>query len=179
VWIYFGDERCVPPEHPASNYRMARETLLEHVPVPAAQIHRIEGERPPAEAARRYQETLNAAPPLDVVMLGMGDDGHVASWFPATPAADPLAAAVATKSPVAPHDRVSMTPGAISAARDVVLIVSGAAKAARLAEIHAQLRAERPTLPAARITAGGGPLRWFVDEEAAAELPPSPLDRRS
>ncbi|HVV84645.1 MAG TPA: 6-phosphogluconolactonase [Kofleriaceae bacterium] len=173
IAIWFGDERCVPPDDAASNYRMARESLLDALPIPPAAVHRIEGELAPAEAARRYQAQLAAAPPLDVVVLGMGDDGHVASWFPGTPPFDPEALAATTDSPKPPPARVTMTPRTLAAAREVVLLVSGEAKAARLAEIHAQLRAGQPTLPAARVHGAGGPPRWFVDDAAARALPPS------
>ena len=88
IQVFFGDERCVPPQHEESNYRMARETFLDHIPLPATNIHRIRGEEPPEEAARDYQKEIegifpNAAfPRLDLVLLGMGEDGHIASLFP-------------------------------------------------------------------------------------------------
>lgn len=173
VSIYFGDERCVAPDDPASNHRMARESLLDLVPVPAAQVFRIEGELAPDDAAARYHALLAAAPPLDVVVLGMGDDGHVASWFADTPPFPDGALAVASTSPRPPHARVTLTDRAIGQARDVVLVVSGAAKAARLAEVHAELCAGEPVLPAARVTAAGGVPRWFIDEAAASALPRS------
>src|SRR5579859_559575 len=100
VQVVWGDERCVPPDHAASNYRMARETLLDHVPVPAAHVHRIHGEDDPVAAAACYDATLRAllktpaGPPralpgtrIDLVVLGLGDDGHTASLFPGSAAA--------------------------------------------------------------------------------------------
>ncbi|HUS63289.1 MAG TPA: 6-phosphogluconolactonase [Kofleriaceae bacterium] len=164
VQVYFGDERCVGPDDPASNHRMARESLLDLVP---ADVHRIEGERPPEEAAARYADTLAPALPLDVVVLGMGDDGHTASLFPDTPEPRAGTLVVATRAPVAPHERVTLTYGAIAAAQTRVLLVSGAGKAARLAEVFAQLAAGRPVLPAARVA----PAIWMIDHAAASELP--------
>lgn len=164
VRVYFGDERCVGPDDPASNHRMARESLLDQVP---AEVHRIEGERPPDEAAARYADTLAPALPLDVVVLGMGDDGHTASLFPDTPEPRPGALVIATRAPIAPHDRVTMTYGAIAAAQTRIILVSGAGKAARLAEVFAQLAAGQPVLPAARVA----PAIWMIDHAAASELP--------
>jgi 6-phosphogluconolactonase len=164
VTVYFGDERCVAPDHPASNHRMARESLLDQVP---AEVHRIEGERPPAEAAERYADLIAPALPLDVVMLGMGDDGHTASLFPGAPEPRPGALVVAATAPVAPRDRVTLTYDALAASAVRVLLVAGAAKADRLAEVYQQAVAGRPTLPAARASA----TIWAVDHAAAARLP--------
>ena len=167
VHVYFGDDRCVPPDHPASNYRAARETLLAHVPVMAENVHRIEGELPAAEAAARYADVVRPALPLDVTILGMGDDGHTASLFPATPPAPDGAVVIATTSPVPPHDRVTFTFDAIRASHTVILQVTGGSKAARLAQVYAEIAAGRPTLPTARV----GPVIWVVDDAAAAQLP--------
>jgi len=166
VHVYFGDERAVPPGDAASNYRMARESLLDHVQV--ASVARIEGDLPAGEAAARYADVLAAAPPIDVVLLGMGDDGHVASVFPATPEPDADAQVIATRAPVAPHDRVSLTLHAIAGAKLVAMIVSGEAKATRLAEVYGQIRAGRPKLPAARVQGANGAPWWLVDAAAAS-----------
>jgi 6-phosphogluconolactonase len=167
--VYFGDDRCVPPDHESSNYRAARESLLDHVPIPREQIHRIEGERAPAEAAASYNALVAAVAPIDVIVLGMGDDGHTASLFPgeAEPPAGLLVAA--THSPVAPHDRVTMTLPAIRACGTVILQVTGANKAARLAQVYAELQAGTPNFPVAKI----GPAIWMIDEAAAALIPRS------
>lgn len=166
VHVWFGDERAVPPDDAASNYRMARETLLDHVKV--GRVSRIEGELPPGEAAARYSDALAASPPIDLVLLGMGDDGHVASLFPATPEPDPDALVIATKSPAAPHDRVSLTLNAIAGARLVAMVVSGQAKATRLAEVYGQMRGGNPKLPAARVASASGAPWWLVDAAAAS-----------
>ncbi len=169
IHIYFGDERCVPPDHESSNYRAARESLLDHVPIPPAQIHRIEGERPPAEAASSYNVLITAAQPIDVIVLGMGDDGHTASLFPGESDPPEGALAAATHGPVPPHKRVTLTLPAIRAARTVILQVTGANKAKRLAQVYAELEAGTPTFPVAKI----GPAIWMIDEAAAALIPRS------
>lgn len=165
VHVFFGDERCVPPDDPASNYRMAHAALLDQVKIPAAQVHRIEGERPAAEAARAYAQTLGKEP-LDIALLGLGDDGHTASIFPAT--RESSARVMATSSPVPPLLRVSLTTAALSEARQVFFLVSGAKKAARVAEVFAQLGDDAPPLPAARVRPSTGKLVWFLDADAAS-----------
>lgn len=169
VVVLFGDERAVPADDAASNYRMAREALLERV-TPRA-VHRIEGERPAADAAREYDKIVAACEPLDVVLLGMGDDGHVASFFPATPEPPSDARVVATISPLPPAERVSVTLPVIRRARAVLLLVTGAGKAERLAEVWQQIDDGRPILPAARAVNEFGTCRWHVDGDAAARLP--------
>ncbi|MEO8139320.1 MAG: 6-phosphogluconolactonase, partial [Gemmatimonadota bacterium] len=139
VQVLWGDERCVPPEHEASNYRMTREALLDHVPVSAANVHRIRGETDPAEAAAGYErivrEVLGTAmgPPsdalgrrLDLVLLGLGEDGHTASLFPGSAAAhDTVSWVRAAQAPDVPRWRVTLTPVVINAAAEVVFMVSG------------------------------------------------------
>lgn len=168
VEIYWGDERAVPPDDPGSNYRMAKETLLDHVAIRPENVHRMEGELPAGEAAARYADVLAAAPPLDVVLLGMGDDGHVASLFPDTPEPDPDATVIATRAPVAPHPRITLTQRAIASARIVALAVCGETKARRLAEVYGQIRSGNLKLPAAQVRGAGGPPWWLVDEAAAS-----------
>jgi len=170
VELCFGDERMVPPDDPASNFRMARESLIDHLSHPPAALLRIAGELPPEEAAPRYAEALGDTP-IDVLVLGMGGDGHVASWFPDTalPAAE--ARVMATTSPLAPHARVSLAPRAIAEAGVVVMVVSGGGKARRLAEVAAEITAGEARLPAACVARREGPLEWCVDAAAAAALP--------
>jgi len=170
VDIFFGDERCVAPDDPASNYAMARESLLDRVGLPPANIHRIEGERAAPEAAADYTRRLGPSP-LDQVLLGMGDDGHTASLFPATRDLQTESRSVVpTTSPKPPPRRVSLSLAAINRAGAVAFLVTGAGKAARLAQVHAQAASSTPTLPAALVRPTSGDLVWFVDTAAAAQL---------
>jgi 6-phosphogluconolactonase len=171
--IFFGDERCVPPDDPASNFGMAREALLSRVPVPPGRIHRIRGEAPDAEAAAaEYEAELRAAlgpgARLDLVLLGMGPDGHVASLFPGSEAlAETARLARAALAPSPPARRISLTLPAIDAAGAAILLVAGAEKAERVAEV---LSGRSPELPAARVRPAGGTL-WLLDAAAASRLP--------
>lgn len=169
VSIFFGDERLVPPEDPSSNYRMTREALLARVRIPAENVHRIEGEAQAAVAVARYAARLGSLP-LDLVLLGMGDDGHVASLFPASAELTSGLAVQASYAPIAPHERVTIGLGVINRARVVALLVTGAAKASRVAQVLTERREGRPALPAARVAPDGGELHWFLDDAAAAEL---------
>ena len=181
--VFWGDERCVPPDEPASNYRMAREALLDLVPIPAAHVHRIRGEDDPVAAARAYEETLRSAlrtprgPPrdvpgsrLDLVLLGLGDDGHTASLFPGGPAftnGDPWVVAhyVAAVS----QWRVTLTPVIINAAAEVLFLVSGGSKAAIVRRVLEG--PPRPhELPAQLIAPADGRVRWLLDAAAARDL---------
>jgi 6-phosphogluconolactonase len=211
VHFFWGDERHVPPDHPDSNFRMAREAMLDHVQVPAAHVHRIAAEEPDAErAARRYERELievfglrrdrgdgedaaggadalgdadavgDAArewPRFDMVLLGMGEEGHTASLFPGSPlladralqrpSAQPLAAAVWVEKLAT--WRITLTPPVLDHAATVIFLVSGAAKAPALAAV---LEGEpRPELYPAQVVAPvDGRLLWLVDREAAAQL---------
>ncbi len=169
VELFFGDERAVRPDDPASNYAMVKGSLLDHIDIPAGNVHRIHGELPPAEAARAYAEELGDEP-LDIVLLGMGDDGHTASLFPDTPDLDGGAPVRVTRSPVPPTERVTLGLGVLDRARSVYFLVSGAGKAARLAEVKRQIESGAPTLPAARVQPTGGRLIWLVNREAAGNF---------
>ncbi len=170
VDVYFGDERCVPAEDPSSNFRMAQEALLSHVAIPASNIHRIRGELAPEDSARAYARVLGDTP-LDIVLLGLGGDGHTASLFPETPLMSDKSV-LATQSPIAPHRRVSLGLGPINAANVVIFLVAGVGKAERVAEIHAQIASGKPVLPAAYVQPVHGRLIWFLDTHAASMLPP-------
>jgi 6-phosphogluconolactonase len=166
VEIFFGDERCVPPDHADSNYRMAREALLDHVPLGADRVHRIAGERPPAEAAAQYQQTLariGDPPRLDLVLLGMGPDGHTASLFPGTPV---LAETRALAAPVYVDKleswRVTLTAPVLSAAAHVLITTVGEEKADALATA---LTAAAGAVPIQLVRAIDQ--RWLVDRVAA------------
>lgn len=128
--VYFGDERCLPPDHADRNSRMASEALLDHVAIPAAQIHPIPAELGGAAAAAAYSETLAGLPEFDLVLLGLGEDGHTASLFPGhtwdhNP---PQAAIPVMHAPKPPSDRVSMSAQRLSQARKVLFLVEGAGK---------------------------------------------------
>ena len=178
--VFWGDERCVPPDHAESNYRMAREALLDRVPLPPEHSHRIAGELPPAEAARRYEAELRAffaggepatpQPRFDLLLLGMGDDGHTASLFPGTAALHETARwAVENYVPRLDSWRITLTVPAINAAAHVLFLVSGAAKAETLrAVLHGPRQPE--VYPAQFIQPQAGRLLWLVDRAAATPL---------
>ncbi len=169
VSIWFGDERCVPPDHATSNYRMAREALLDRVPVHEDNIHRMRGEDPPEQAAADYEAQL-AGQPLDLVLLGMGDNGHTASLFPGLPAVtEEKRRVLAQYVEVAGMWRITLTPPAINAAHEVAFVVAGRGKAAMLHRVLEGPR--RPVeLPAQAIHPASGLLHWMIDREAAARL---------
>ncbi|MDQ3958557.1 MAG: 6-phosphogluconolactonase, partial [Actinomycetota bacterium] len=128
--VFFSDERCVPPDHPASNFGMAQRTLLGSVR--PRSVHRMEGERPPAEAARSYDGRVRAVDGFDLVLLGLGDDAHVAGLFPGSPALTSSARCVDVERPDGMRG-VTLTPPALLSARSVVFVVTGASKAAAVA----------------------------------------------
>jgi 6-phosphogluconolactonase len=177
--LFWGDERCVPPDHPDSNYRMTREALLDRVPIPSENVHRIRGEDDPQQAAAAYERKLRevlgpADPParsFDVVLLGLGPDGHTASMFPGTAAPTETrrwAMAVHVEQPREMW-RVTLTTVVLNAAADVTFLVVGADKAARLRQVVTGERSG-PLLPAQRIEPALGRLHWMVDAAAAAQL---------
>ncbi|MFL5402074.1 MAG: 6-phosphogluconolactonase [Gemmatimonadales bacterium] len=133
VNVFFGDERAVPPDHPDSNYRMVHLALLSRVPIPSGQVHRMEAERPDREAAA--QEYERALPPrLDILLLGMGPDGHTASLFPGSAALDERhRLVVPVVGPKPPAERLTITPPVIAAARKVAVIATGEDKAGMVA----------------------------------------------
>ena len=177
VHVFWGDERCVPMDDPGNNYGQAREALLNHVPIPAKNIHRIKSELKPADAAKDYKLVLKrfAEPPLawprlDLVLLGMGEDGHVASLFPGSPieSTEPVIAVTANYQQ-RPANRVTMTPLVLNTARQVLFLVSGQSKSETLASV---LKGDyQPVqLPAQRIQPVDGKVTWLVDAQAAVKL---------
>ncbi|HEX8353935.1 MAG TPA: 6-phosphogluconolactonase [Pyrinomonadaceae bacterium] len=176
VHVFFGDERAVPPDHADSNYRMANEALLSRVGIPERNVHRIEGLGDAAANASEYESEMRGLfgdvewPRLDLVLLGMGDDGHTASLFPGTAALGERRAWVAANwVEKLGAWRVTLTAPAVNAARHVIFLVNGAAKAGRLREV---LRGGRDPsrLPSQLIRPHDGTLEWFVDRDAAAGL---------
>jgi 6-phosphogluconolactonase len=171
--FFWGDERCVPPDHPESNFGMARQALLSRIPVAESRIRRILGELEDAEkAARRYEAEIRRAagsaeiPSFDLVLLGMGEDGHTASLFPGT-AWDEERLVVAVSPPRLASTRISMTPRILNAANKVIFVTAGAAKAPALAKV---LEDPANDYPAKRIRPVAGSLTWMVDETAASLL---------
>ncbi len=132
VEIWFGDERCVPSDDPASNYHMARQTLLDPVAIPAERVHRMHGEDPDRDAAARaYAAAL--PPRLDLLLLGIGSDGHTASLFPGSAALSAEARVVAVTGPKPPPQRLTITPPVIALARRVIVVAAGEGKAEAVA----------------------------------------------
>jgi 6-phosphogluconolactonase len=167
VEVFFGDERAVPPDHPDSNYRMAALALLERVRLEPARIHRLQADRPDRDAAARDYERLLPLR-LDVVLLGMGPDGHTASLFPGSAAiTERSRRVVAVVAPRPPAERLTVTPPVIAGARYVAVVVAGAEKA--------QLVARALTGPLAPwevpVQVAPGAF-WFLDEPAASRLAP-------
>jgi len=163
--VFFGDERCVPADDPASNYRMAKEALLDRVPVEASQVHRMEGELPDRDiAARAYEAILPGR--LDLLVLGLGDDGHTASLFPGAVAlAETRRRVVAVRAPKPPLDRLTITPPVILDAGLALVLVAGADKAAALARVFDGTYDPNRT-PGQLARAGV----WIADRAAAARL---------
>ena len=174
VELWFGDERMVPPDHPSSNYRMARTSLIDPV---GARSHRIRGELDATLAAEAYERELVDArgtpPQLDLVLLGLGGDGHTASLFPHSAALEPTARWVVPATTTTGEPRVSLTAGAITAARHVRFLVSGTGKAGVLAEVLEGPR-DPGRLPAQLIAFGDTDVEWFIDHAAAAQLRRTP-----
>ena len=165
VEIFFGDERAVPPDSPDSNFRMAWETFLRHVPIPAPQIHRMEVERDDVTTLAREYETL-LPEPLDVLLLGIGTDGHTASLFPHAPS---LSEQERRVMPVTGGDplvqRLTITPPVIRSARRILVMATGAEKADAVA--RALEGVDDPTGVPAQLARPG---TWIVDRAAAGAL---------
>jgi 6-phosphogluconolactonase len=183
VHVFWGDERCVPPHDPASNYRSARERLLDRVPVPPGQVHRMRGESDPRAAAVSYEHELRttfATPSgpartvpgarFDLVLLGMGPDGHTASLFPSTAAVhESTRWVVAHWVTAVSMWRITLTPIVIDAAATVAFLVAGSDKAATLRRVLEGPR-EPDLLPSQAIAPTNGRLVWLVDAAAASQL---------
>ena len=178
VHLFQVDERCVPPDHASSNYRMIRESLLAPASVPAENFHRILGERTPEDAAREYARDLEKSfavrppddPRLDLVFLGMGADGHVASLFPGSRNLNEQKRWVVPSEP-GPEglERVTLTSPVLNAAARIIFLVTGAEKSETLARVLGP-QSTPGTLPAQRIAPIDGKLSWYVDRAAASRL---------
>jgi 6-phosphogluconolactonase len=174
VHLFWGDERCVPPDAPDSNYAMAKAALLDHVGLPPENVHRVRGEAGAEIAAKEYDGEVWAwlfgkgTRRFDVVLLGMGEDGHTASLFPGNPATartDAHAVPVETEAK-APRWRVSLTLPTLANAAEVMFLVTGAAKRPVLAEILRDPRGAADRYPAAAVAARAKRVVWFVDDAA-------------
>jgi 6-phosphogluconolactonase len=174
--IFWSDERCVAPDDPHSNYRMAHEALLSHVHVPAKQIYRLRGEDDPASAAASYasilKEQLDAPEPrFSLILLGMGDDAHTASLFPHSEALQSIELVAAPYVEKLKAHRLTLTLRTINAAANVIFLVSGEAKAAALKRVFEDEDAsDALAYPARLVRPHHGELLWLVDEAAAKLL---------
>ena len=180
IHVFWGDERLVPPEDAENSYGQAREALLKHIPIPTENIHRVASELDPVAAARDYASILRefAAPPLDwprfdLVLLGLGEDGHTASLFPGSPvdATEPVIA-VTAQYQGRPARRVTLTPPVFNAARQVIFLVTGANKAVTLKGVFSDYNSSEQ-IPAKRIQPADGQVTWLVDKAAGKEIKPS------
>jgi 6-phosphogluconolactonase len=175
VHVFWGDERCVPDDDPRSNARMARLSLLDHVPLPSENIHPITCDRPPQEAAVQYEAEIRTffgtdAPAFDLVLLGLGDNAHTASIFPHTPVLDEKDRWVAeVYVPEQDMHRITLTAPVINQARQVLFLVSGPGKAGALQQV---LQGPfRPyDFPAQLIRTKAGQSLWLEDRDAAGKL---------
>ena len=179
VHLFWSDERCVPPDHPDSNFRMVRQTLLAGIQIPETNIHRMIGEKEPAEAAALYEAELKVFfgaegghwPRFDLIFLGVGEDGHTASLFPGSKAeneTERLVAAVYVER--LQSYRLTLTLPVINAAAQVAFLVSGESKAKIVHEILAAPGGSRD-YPASKVTPADGKVTWFVTLDAATGLP--------
>ncbi|RMG39911.1 MAG: 6-phosphogluconolactonase [Methanobacteriota archaeon] len=171
IHFFWGDERTVPPTHPESNYRMVAESLLNHLSIPESNIHRMKGELPPAQAAEDYRKQLHQffqgrMPAFDLVILGLGADGHTASLFPGTTAVKEKEKWV-TEVYVEQLNtwRITLTFPVINHAQQIVFLVAGTAKAAILEKLMNLVEAS-PTLPASLVKPETGEVMWLLDEAA-------------
>ena len=176
VHLFWGDERCVPPTDRESNFRMVHEAMLQHITIPPENIHRVMAENDPGAAAQSYEADLQqisgtgpaSIPVFDVVVLGLGTDGHTASLFPGTPALDEMNRLVTdVYVEKLRARRITMTFPVINNARHILVLVSGEEKAGILEEV---LRGDSLDYPIQKVRPAAGDLRWLVDRDAASKL---------
>ncbi len=176
VHLFWGDERCVPPDHPDSNFRLAQDILLSEISIPEENIHRIKGEANPEDETRRYAEEIQrivpcgptGVPRFDWIFLGLGSDGHTASLFPDSSALEENESICAiAKSPVTGQSRITLTLPVINSAARASFLVSGIEKSGIVAKV---LNPQGPELllPASRVTLVDGLLEWYLDRHAAS-----------
>lgn len=174
--VFFGDERTVPPDDVDSNFHMVQESLLSKVAIPEHQIYRMKGELEPKESAEQYSQVLkdvfgdDRLPQFDLILLGMGDDGHTASLFPRTEAIHEQEKWVVAHY-VEKLDtwRITLTPSVINTAHHIIFMVTGEKKAKRLNQVlNGEYQPD--TLPSQIINPTNGELHWYIDDLAASEL---------
>ena len=172
VHLFWGDERYVPPDHPASNFRMARESLIEPLRIPSANVHAMPVEESsPERAAELYEghlrEFFGTMPRFDLILLGMGADGHTASLFPSTPAlAERKRWVTVGEAPTEPRIRLTLTLPVLNAGKCVYFLVTGIDKAEGVRSVLI----ENAPLPAGLVNPRGGELMWWLDRESASRL---------
>jgi len=168
VHFYWGDERCVPPDHPESNFGMAKVELLDYLQIPETNIHRILGENDPENEARRYAEEISKIPSFDLIMLGMGDDGHTVSIFPdQLDLMNSRNLCEVSVHPKTKQKRVTITGKVINNAKVVAFLITGKNKAGIIAEIFSKTGTYQ-TYPASYIHPEKGELMWLLDKEASS-----------
>ena len=176
--VFWSDERCVPPDHQDSNYRMAREELLDHVAIPDTNVHRMRGEDDPHEAAQRYEAVVrevfqSPAPSFDLILLGIGDDGHTASLFPGTLALGEQDRLVVDNwAPDLQVHRITFTLPLINAAKVVAFLDTDETKAGVLRQVLEPAPGEN-MLPSGLVRPSPGVVHWFLTTAAAGQLGPT------
>lgn len=180
IHFLFGDERCVPPDHQDSNFNMAQASLFHPLAIPPNHIFRMKGEsEDPSPVAREYEQTIRqltetqppTMPRIDLVLLGLGDDGHTASLFPGTSALQETKKIVTVgQAPTGIRSRLTLTLGVLNQAAMVLFLVTGKGKADMIRRILEPTSKEDRSLPAAQITPGSGQLVWMLDQAAAVGL---------
>lgn len=175
VHLFWGDERCVPPDHPDSNFRMVKEALLSKIEIPPENVHRMAGEREPSTAASEYEKHLQefflvkngALPRFDLILLGVGDDGHTASLFPGSGALHETKRLVLAPfvEKLKSH-RLTLTLPVLNQGGEVWFLVTGSDKAGIIKEIFSA----SADLPAAKVQPENGKLMWFITQDAAAGI---------
>lgn len=175
VHLFWGDERHVPPDHPESNFRMVKEAMLDEIPIPDENVHRVPAELDVHQAAQKYEEDLKAFfkadwPRFDLVLLGMGSDGHTASLFPGSAGlSEEDRWFISNFDPKSQEWRLTLTKNAINSARQVMVIISGQAKAAALAKAI-EGSATPELIPIQLLSPVEGDIVWMVDVAAASDL---------